>query len=83
MIQKILFDDAGAFIREEEPWYSVEEIKEMYAKADFICGVVGYVLFEDQDSVVLAQAQDKDFDHYGEPFRVPKQMIVKRITLEE
>lgn len=85
MMEKIIWDDAGAFDTgdEEEVWFKPDEIIDMYAHASFIASSVGFVIYEDDDSIILCQSSEKHFGQYARPFRIPKKMIVERITLGE
>lgn len=82
MIQKIVFDDAGEFGDPEDTWLTKKEIIESYGNANFEASVVGYVVHEDDDSVILALGLEAQYKQYTTPFRVPKKMIIKRIDLD-
>lgn len=83
-IQKIIWDDAGSFGHDqEEVWFTKEEIVNMYRLAEFHVVSVGMVVHEDEDSVIMAQSSEDYYDQFGGPFRIPKQMILKRINLDE
>lgn len=83
-VEKITWIDAGLMEEEgDEVWFTLQEIKEMYSKADFTTITVGIILFETKEGCVVAQSYSKDAEFYSTTFFIPKNMIIKREILWE
>jgi hypothetical protein len=82
-IIKITWDDAGAFGDPEATWTTKEEIVDNYKNGQFMCVSTGILIYEDGDSVILAQSIEEEFGQYSTPFRIPKIAIIKRVKLTE
>ena len=82
-IEKIIWDDAGAFGEDDDTWVLLDVIISNYRTANFIMVSVGYVIYEDDDSLIVAQSHDSQYGQYSQPLRIPKGMIQKRIVLVE
>ncbi len=83
MIEKVIWDDAGSFGTEDEVWLRQEDIIDNYRRAQFQIVSVGHVIHEDDDSLILAQSHDSEYNQYSDPLRIPKRMIVRRIEMED
>jgi hypothetical protein len=83
MLEKVIWDDAGEFGGEDVSWVSKEGVLQMYANAQFLIVSVGFVVHENDDSLIMALSYDDEMNQYSKPFRIPKRMIMKRIILEE
>lgn len=81
ILEKILWDDAGNFVINDDTWSSKKAIVKSYHDANFSVSSVGHLLFEDKDSVVIAQSHDIHYDQFANALRIPKKMIKERIKL--
>ena len=73
---KITWDDAGAF-GGDNTWMTKEKIKEDYEIASFLCVSIGFLVFEDKDSIVIAQNYEEEYGQYSQPMRIPKAMVIE------
>lgn len=83
-LERILWDDAGSFTSEdkETAWQSVEDIVEDYTNANFTISSVGYVVHEDNDSVILASNFSNQYTLFSQCLRIPKGMIKARAVIK-
>lgn len=81
-LEKIIWDDAGSF-ENEATWYTRNEVLDLYRKAQFENVSVGYVVFENEDSVIIAQSSTESTRRreYANLLRIPKKMILQRIKV--
>jgi hypothetical protein len=82
-IEKVVWDDAGAFGGVDDSWVEYDQIIENYHNGQFLVASVGHIIYEDDDSLIMAQSHDEKYGQYSNPFRIPKVSIVKRIVLDE
>ena len=82
-IEKIIWDDAGAFGAIDESWVELEQIIENYKNGQFLMTSVGHIIYEDNDSLIMAQSHDSQYGQYSNPFRIPQKAIIKRIILSD
>lgn len=62
-IVKVLWDDCGSFwdgSNEDNTWLDLDTIIDCYKRADFIQESVGYLIYEDDESILLAQSIDSE-----------------------
>ncbi len=68
-------------------WHTMEEVKEAFGNSQFLVTSYGEVLFETKTDVIMAMsvAHNDQYhaDEYGCLFRIPKNMIINRIKLED
>ena len=64
------------------PWIYQDDIKDVLARDGFaMCVSVGYVVYEDDDFITLAQSYGAvDF---GQPIAIPKFAITERLCLSK
>ena len=79
---KIIWDDAGGFGGADETWTKLENIVDSYRNANFIMISVGYLIYEDEDSLIIAQSFDAEYGQYANPLRIPKGMVQKKIPMK-
>lgn len=75
-IVKIIWDDAGGFGC-DEVWQTKDLILDSYRAASFTIVSVGHIIFEDDDSIVIAQSYDEEFKQFANCLRIPKGMVLK------
>lgn len=82
---KVVWDDAGSMHPEEGAWTYEADIPELYANANFINISHGFLVYENEDSVVIAQSRatpEKDHQaQYGSLLRIPRVNIKEIISL--
>ena len=87
IMEKIIWDDAGSFGKDEQTWHTLEESKEAYGNVSFICSSYGIVLWEDNDAIIIAQSiahnNKSHQDEYSNFLRIPKVLLIKRIEIKE
>lgn len=86
--EKIIWDDAGSFgMDRNTAWHTMEEVKEAFGNSQFLVTSYGEVLFETSKEIVMAMsvAHNDQYhaDEYSSLFRIPKDMIINRIKLED
>lgn len=79
---KVIWDDAGGFCRDDSTWRTAAEIVQDYGDAVFIVTTFGYLVYENDDDIVIAQSMaeqksEDDADQYSNCIRIPRGMIVK------
>jgi len=82
LIYKIIWDDAGAFGEPEATWTEMEDIIDSYRRANFIMISVGFLIYEDEDSLIIAQNFDGEYGQYSQPLRIPQGMVQKKILMK-
>lgn len=63
-------------------WYTHDEILEFIEDNHFQCSHVGWLIYEDEDCIVLAARKDRPGDQYGLIEKIPKRMVESRVDLK-
>lgn len=83
--EKIIWDDAGGFAFDDKTWHTIDDVKESYSLGQFINTTYGWVVYENKESVIVAQSvahNDKTHhDEYAQLLRIPHKMVIERIKL--
>lgn len=80
-LERIVWDDAGEFGDENETWINIEQLIKNYHAAEFVVESVGYVVYEDSDSVIISQNFEPHYLQVSNHFRIPKKMLIHRQVL--
>lgn len=87
---KIVWDDAGQFSSYEQDsvWHTVESIIELYQGANFTNISVGFLVYENDKDIVIAQSKAEEKKHdladkFSNLLRIPKGMVLSVTTIEE
>jgi hypothetical protein len=64
-------------------WQDADDIKEFATDGGWVCQNVGWVVYEDEDCIVLAarRADDKQ-QHVGLAERIPKRSVIDRVDVQ-
>ena len=83
-LEKIIWDDAGSFRDpDRRAWHTLEEIITAYSNASFVCSSVGYVVYEDKNSIILCMTYEDEWGQFTSPFRIPKKMVIERVKIPQ